>query len=200
MTKRGNASAREALPVGQTGSGGQSPATEGVRASGAPVPATAEGANGASAHGEGCTCTRCVGFTEGHRLSARHGMFVTVFRPAELAEIEEIAEALRVACPLFHAGFEPKVQQTAARIWRWRRGYADLIENGFFRGEHDEPAPILRRLDTLERTIQRDLHELALTPMAQAELGLVTARARSEALRQHLAARYGGEGEEEPQP
>ena len=127
-------------------------------------------------------------------------MFVTVFRPAELAEIEEIAEALRDACPLFHAGFEAKVQQTAARIWRWRRGYADLLENGFFRGEHDEPAPILRRLDTLERTIQRDLHELALTPMAQAELGLVTARARSEALRQYLAARYGGEGEEKPQP
>jgi hypothetical protein len=185
--------------VRATGSGGESAANVGVRASGAPVRAVVNGAKGASAHGENCSCTRCVGFVEGHRLSERHGMFVRVFRPAEVAEIEEIAEALRDACPLYHAGFEAKVQQTAARIWRWRRGYADLVENGFFRGKQREPAPILRRLDTLERTIQRDLHELALTPMAQAELGLVAARARGEALRQHLAARYGGERDDGPE-
>ena len=68
-------------------------------------------------------------------------------------------------------------QALACRIWQARRAYADLAEHGFVRGPDQVPAPILRYLGTLEKTIQRDLADLGLTPRSAAELDLDVVRA-----------------------
>jgi hypothetical protein len=60
---------------------------------------------------------------------------------------------------------------TAARIWRWRRAYAYLAEHG-----EDASHALLRDLNVLERSLQRDLADLGLSPRAAAELGVNLAR------------------------
>ncbi len=135
-------------------------------------------------------------FEPGNTVSMRHGFFSSPrLRPEDSAEVDEISVAVWELLPAGHRlpSFAPAVEGLACRIWQARRAYADLAEHGLLRGDDRQPAPILRYLGTLERTIQRDLEGLGLTPRAWAELGLDLTRARGEALRQHLAERYGSE-------
>src|SRR5947207_2297914 len=81
-------------------------------------------------------------------------------------------------------------QGLACRVWQARRAYKDLSERGLLRGAERQPAPILRYLGTLERTIQRDLEAFGLTPRAFAELGLDLARTK-DVLADYLAERPG---------
>lgn len=60
---------------------------------------------------------------------------------------------------------------TATRIWRWRRAYAYLSEHG-----EDPSRALLRDLNVLERSLQRDLADLGVSPRAAAELGVNLAR------------------------
>jgi hypothetical protein len=132
-------------------------------------------------HGDGCTCTRCLGFSEGNRLSVRHGMYARL-TVAEEAGVVELAEAFAALSPLEEERLQPLAHLAAAQLWRIRRAYSDLSENGVVRGPEGTPAPILRRLESAERAFMRSLEALAIVPSAAADLGLAVAR------RQALAA------------
>jgi hypothetical protein len=93
-----------------------------------------------------------------------------MLRDEDRAEVAEIAESLRGLCPLYSPAFEPYIEQVSCRIWRQRRGYRDLSENGVDRD--GQPAPLLVDLAKLERQIARDLAELGMTPRSAAALGV----------------------------
>ncbi len=99
---------------------------------------------------------------------------VDKFSPGELAEVDEIAENLRELVPIYGVAFEPQIQATAARIWRWRRVYAYLNEHG-----EDASGSLLKNLDVLERTLQRDFDVFGLNPRSATELGIDLARLQS---------------------
>jgi hypothetical protein len=99
----------------------------------------------------------------------KHGLYLTKFAESDRAEIDEIADSLRSAVTsLFYStAFEPMIRMTAARIWRWRRAYAYLAEHG-----EDASRALLRDLNTLERSLQRDLADLGVNPRSAAALGV----------------------------
>ena len=111
-----------------------------------------------------------------------------MLREDDRAEVEEIAASLRELCPLSSPAFEPLIEQVACRLWRQRRAYRDLSENGTVREGH--PAPLLVDLGKLERQISRDLAELGMTPRSAAALGVdvVTAQ-RAMSIVEYYAAR-----------
>jgi hypothetical protein len=76
----------------------------------------------------------------------------------------------------------------ACRVWRLRRGYRDLSENGLLR-ESGQPAPILVDLAKLEGGLVRDLAELGLTPRAMVGLGLDLLRGQQAQLTARRLAR-----------
>jgi hypothetical protein len=126
-------------------------------------------------HGADCACTRCVGFQPGNTLAARSGFWASpLLRDDDRAEVEEIADTVRAALPIYEAGFELAVEQLAVRLWRQRRAYADLSAHGVLRD--GRPAPVLADLSKVENAIQRDLDALGLTPLSRARLGLDLAR------------------------
>ena len=110
-------------------------------------------------------------FKVDNRAALKHGVYLQHFGDDERAEIEELADSLRAATPLYSASFEPTIRMTAARIWRWRRAYAYLSEHG-----EDASRALLRDLNVLERSLQRDLADLGVSPRAAAELGVNLAR------------------------
>ena len=112
-------------------------------------------------------------FENGNRAAVKHGVYLEKFNEVERAEIEELADALRAAVtPLFYSSaFEPTIRMTAARIWRWRRAYAYLAEHG-----EDASRALLKDLNVLERSLQRDLSELGVNPRSAAALGVDLAR------------------------
>ena len=112
-------------------------------------------------------------FAEGNRAAVKHGVYLEKFNDDERAEIEEIADALRDAvAPLFYSvAFEPTIRMAAARTWRWRRAYAYLAEHG-----EDASRALLRDLNVLERSLQRDLSDLGVNPRSAAALGVDLAR------------------------
>jgi hypothetical protein len=70
--------------------------------------------------------------------------------------------------PLHYSpSFEPMLRMTAARVWRWRRAYAYLAEHG-----EDASRALLKDLNVLERTLQRDLADLGINPRSAAALGV----------------------------
>jgi hypothetical protein len=132
-------------------------------------------------------------FEPGNSIAVRHGVYVKPrLRPEHSAEVDEILAAILEAQPPEFRGprFDLAREMFACRVWQARRAYADLAEHGLLRGEERLPAPILRYLGTLERTLQRDMAELGLTPRSMTELGLDMART-GDALRAHLEERYG---------
>jgi hypothetical protein len=114
----------------------------------------------------------------GNRLAERHAFHSTVLTPVEHEEPTEIADALRELSPLDTDALEPLVQLIAGQLWRRRRAYADLEAHGVVRAR-GKAAPILRDLETLERSILDGLKALSLTPQAAASLGLTLARKRA---------------------
>lgn len=110
-------------------------------------------------------------FENGNRAAEKHGVYLKKFEPEERQEIEEIAESLREAVPLYSPSFEPTLRMCAARIWRWRRAYRYLSERG-----EDASRGLLRDLNTLERSLQRDFDSLGVSPRAAAELGVSLTR------------------------
>jgi len=99
-----------------------------------------------------------------------------LLREDDRVEVAEIEASLRELMPAYASAFEPMVEQVACRIWRQRRGYADLSENGLVRD--GQPAPLLVDLAKLERQIARDLVELGMTPRSAAALGVDVAAAQ----------------------
>jgi hypothetical protein len=124
---------------------------------------------------------RPVPATPGNRLAETHGFYVQALSVAEEGEVAEIAETLRALSPIvddWGAKAEPLIAITAGQLWRLRRGYKDLAEHGLTRGKGRQPAPILARLEALERQLLANLAALALTPKAAADLGLTIARVK----------------------
>ena len=106
-----------------------------------------------------------------NRAALTHGVYLQKFADDERAEIEEIAESLREAVPLYSPSFEPTLRMCAARIWPWRRAYRYLSERG-----EDASRGLLRDLNTLERSLQRDFDSLGVSPRAAGELGVNLAK------------------------
>jgi hypothetical protein len=85
-------------------------------------PATRE-ANGAG-HGGPARGYSWPPFEEGNTASLRHGLYASRFQLLEgEKEIEEIADAVRAALPIYASAFEVGIQLLAGRIWRLKRGY-----------------------------------------------------------------------------
>jgi hypothetical protein len=118
---------------------------------------------------------RPVPFEKGNQLGARHRFYAQILAPADHAELAEITDALRELSPVDSAALEPLIQLVGGQLWRRRRAYADLEANGVVRAR-GKPAPILRDLETLERSILEGLKALALTPQSAATLGLTLSR------------------------
>jgi hypothetical protein len=124
-------------------------------------------------------------FEPGNLAHRRSGFWtVPTLRPDDRAELEEITAGIWEVLPDFEASFSVAVEQLALRIWRQRRAYADLSENGLVRD--GQPASVLGHLDKLEAAIQRDLDALGLTPTSRARLGLDLVRTE-DALAQLIA-------------
>src|SRR5438067_380650 len=87
-----------------------------------------------------------------NRLTERHGFCSSILARLEQDGVKEIASALRHLSPLDSDALEPLVQLVAGQLWRRRRAYADLDANGVVR-TRGKAAPILRDLETLERSI-----------------------------------------------
>jgi hypothetical protein len=112
-------------------------------------------------------------FENGNRVAQRHGFYARVLSPVELDEVEEIAGALRDLSPLDADALEPLIQLVAGQVWRRRKAYVDLEANGVVRAR-GKAAPILRDLESLERSILEGYKGLSLTPQAAASLNLTS--------------------------
>lgn len=121
-------------------------------------------------------------FQRGNRVAARSGFYVRELSPSEHGDVQEIADAVRDLCPVEADELEPLIQGLAGKLWRRKRAYADLIDNGIVRGSNRLPAPILRDLETLENSIRRDLQALGLTVESAAAIGVNLARSRAAEL------------------
>src|SRR5689334_20508109 len=84
-------------------------------------------------------------------LGSKHRFRATVLLPDEVAEADEIATEIRDAMPSYSPCDEPSIAAASALVWRLRRAYADLLEHGVVRGR-GQPAPLLRSIDTTERS------------------------------------------------
>jgi hypothetical protein len=70
-------------------------------------------------------------FQSGHTLSVRSGFWATpTLRPDDRAEVEEIEAATWELLPVKRPEFKPAVELFSRRIWRLRRAYRGLSENG----------------------------------------------------------------------
>jgi len=103
-----------------------------------------------------------------------------------------IADDLREIVPTAGSADEPAIRLLALVLARIEAANEWLAEHGLFRGARGEPQPILKALSTWENTAARLCDRLALTPTSRAALGLDLTRAKGEALRAHVAERYGG--------
>lgn len=133
-------------------------------------------------------------FAPGHRKSVKSGFWMSpMLREDDRHEVEEIVEALVEMMPFYRDAFDLALTQLACKLWRQRRAYRDLAENGLLR--EGLPAPILIDLSKLERSIGRDLAEFGLTPRSAAALGADLSRAAAlttpDRLAAHIADRYG---------
>jgi hypothetical protein len=128
-------------------------------------------------------------FEKGHTLSVKSGFWASpLLRAHDREEVAEIEASLRELMPVYAPSFAPMVEQAACRIWRQRRAYRDLSENGLVRDGH--PAPLLVDLAKLERQISRDLVELGMTPRSAAALGVdVATRERAFSIVEYYRAR-----------
>jgi hypothetical protein len=66
--------------------------------------------------------------TTGNRLAATHHAVVTRFTPGEVAEIAELEDEIRAACPFESPSVEPAVSVLAGLLWRRAKLYAYLNE------------------------------------------------------------------------
>ena len=129
-------------------------------------------------------------FAPGNELALRHGASA-LLRLAPRAG--ELADGLRELVPGASAADEPAIRLLALVLARIEAANGWLAEHGLFRRGGGEPQPVLRALSAWENTAARLCERLGLTPTSRAQLGLDLTRARGEALRAHLAERYGGE-------
>jgi hypothetical protein len=107
----------------------------------------------------------------GNTLAVKSGFWMSpMLRDEDIAEVNEIAAAIRDLMPVWRPEFEPAVELLSCRIWRVRRGYRDLSEHGLIRD--GQPASVLSALAKAEGAISRDLATFGMTPTSAVALGL----------------------------
>lgn len=136
------------------------------------------------------TTRNLVPVGEGNQLAVTHGTF-SALRMAPRAEA--IADDLRSIVPASSASDEPTIRLLALTLAQVEAATAWVAQEGIV-DKKGQPQPILRHLGTMTNTAARLCSALGLTPTSRAQLGLDLTRARGEALREHLAAVYGGAG------
>jgi hypothetical protein len=110
-------------------------------------------------------------FEPGNVAAFRHGMRASpLLREDDRAEVVELMDGIRPLLPVYRPEFEILLEQLACRIWRQRRGYADLSAHGVIR--EGEPASVLGHLAKVESQIVKDLDALGLTPRSMISMGL----------------------------
>lgn len=157
------------------------------------------------AHGDECTCTRCVGFQQANTLAVTHGAYVSPVRLSERAQ--EIADMIRPSLPVYSPAYEATLSSYAIVLTRIERASValDQVEAaaeeaggrpvGLYLGKAAEPLGRLRA--DLRAWVGLSLKlagELGLTPAGAARLArdLGAGLSAQEALRRHLVERYGG--------
>lgn len=134
--------------------------------------------NGAG-HGGAARGYKWADAEPGNLLAEKSGFWIDpLLREEHRVELEEIGVQVWALLPFRRAEFAPAVGQLALRLWRQRRAYRDISENGLVRD--GQPAPLLTELAKVENAIQRDLVDLGLTPRSAAALGLDLARGERE--------------------
>jgi hypothetical protein len=134
-------------------------------------------AKGASAHVEGCQCTRCVGFQPGNDISLCHGAYASPVRLSD--EVDELAAGLAPLVPAFTASDGPAVQLLALTLRRIARA-EPIVSAAEEAGDLEKAAKLRSDQRGWLNSATRLLDLLALFPGSRAKLGLDVARIRSE--------------------
>jgi hypothetical protein len=174
------------------------------------VDGTVAETHGNTRHGEGCACTKCVGFQHGHTLSLKHGAYANV---AISPRADELATLVRETAPVYEPCDEPAVRALGvilARIERAEMALAD-VDEGLDAASADPLAGYVgrtERVDALTRlrsdlrswlaVAERYFAALGLTPGSRARLGVDIAKARRlTVVELHAQAAIEGESVEE---
>lgn len=132
------------------------------------------------AHGDGCACTRCVGFEPGNTLGRRHGAYS---RLALAARAAEHAAAIRELVPAMGDGDEYAVAglaMIAARVERVSEALDRLDGDDPLAQYRDDVGEKLRQdARAWLRVGLRYCEALGLTPATRARLGLTLAEAQA---------------------
>ena len=128
-------------------------------------------------------------FERGNEAAVTHGATAVVKLAPRAAEI---ADEIRTLMPVRDQADEPSVRLLALTLAQVEAGYAYVAGVGLV-DEDGNARPVLRHLGQMINTAARLCDRLGLSPLGRSELGLNVARAKGEALRAHLAERYGSE-------
>ncbi len=156
----------------------------------------ANASHGTSAHLDGCTCARCVGFEPGNALALRHGAYSTVYLGKRAAQL---AAEVRDTAPVYEECDEPTVRLlalTLARVEAATRASDRLDELA------DGGSPLAPYQSEMYGRLRQDLRgwigtairlaaELGLTPLARGRLDVSVAQIQTERTRRDLLERYG---------
>jgi hypothetical protein len=123
----------------------------------------------------------------GNQLATTHGARAFVKLAPRAAQL---ADDIRAVAPAGDDSDEVAIRLLALTLAQVEAATSWLAEQGIVDGEGN-PRGILRHLGTMMNTAARLANALGMTPTARAKMGLNLARARGEALRQHLDEHYG---------
>jgi hypothetical protein len=143
-----------------------------------------------------------LAFKPGNTLSRTHGSYG---RLSLAPRAQALADEIRQVVPLHSPADEPAIAALALILAQLERASIALAQADELLGEERSLAAYTDRTQMFERlradargwanTARRYFNDLGMTPTSRAKLGLNVARGRGEALRLHLAERY-GDGED----
>lgn len=137
-------------------------------------------------HGDGCACTRCVGFLPGNELRTRHGAYASELRLSTNPRHAEIADGLRERLPIYAVADEPAVQLLSTALLRIEKASAALDEidqhasgdlAAYIVGDAGKVQRLREDLRGWINTSMRLVDALGMTPTSRARLGLDLVRA-----------------------
>jgi hypothetical protein len=116
------------------------------------------------------------------RRALRHGAYVSKLPPSENTELAQIAEEIRELTPVDSPSIEPAIGVLASLLWRQRKLFAFLDEQGLVRGRSDRTQlqPAVEALAQVEKQIITTMAALAMLPKQATDLGLSLVRLQQQ--------------------